>query len=183
MFERYALSEATLEKLETFLDSEENEHGLDFCGTHGFLCAITVGPVVEASVWLDALFEGQVYSDLVDDLMAWQKSIHALLYHERTLHLPCDLVVEAEENSLTDWCVGFMEGMLSNEEAWYEHDEDAIIELTLPMVTISGLVEDEELDKLRANSKLLQQLAREIPEVLTELYLFFHAPNTPKQDK
>ena len=91
--------------------------------------------------------------------------------------------MEAEENSLTDWCVGFMEGMLSNEEAWYEHDEDAIIELTLPMVTISGLVEDEELDKLRANRKLLQQLAREIPEVLTELYLFFHAPNTPKQDK
>ena len=70
--------------------------------------------------------------------------------------------------------------MLSNEEAWYEKDEDSIIELTLPMVTISGLVEDEELDKLRANRKLLQQLAREIPEVLTELYLFFNAPSTPK---
>ena len=180
MYERYALSEATLEKLETFLDSEDNEFGLDFCGTHGFLCAITVGPVVEPSVWLEALFEGNVYSELVDDLLAWQKSIHALFSHEKTLHLPCDLVVDLEENELTDWCVGFMEGMLSNEEAWYEKDEDSIIELTLPMVTISGLVEDEELDKLRANRKLLQQLAREIPEVLTELYLFFNAPSTPK---
>ncbi len=180
MFEQYALSEATLEKLETFLDSEDNEHGLDFCGTHGFLCAVTVGPVVESSVWLDALFEGNVYADLIDDLVAWQKSIHALLYHEKTLHLPCDLVVDLEENELTDWCVGFMEGMLSNEDAWYSKDEDTIIELTLPIVTISGLVEDEELDRLRTNKKLLQQLAREIPEVLTELYLFFHAPNQPK---
>ena len=85
------------------------------------------------------------------------------------LHLPCDLVVDLEENELTDWCVGFMEGMLSNEEAWYEKDEDSIIELTLPMVTISGLVEDEELDKLRANRKLLQQLAREIHKILIHI--------------
>jgi uncharacterized protein len=57
--------------------------------------------------------------------------------------------------------------------------EDTVIELTLPMVTISDLIEDPELDKLRKNRQLLQQFAREIPEVLTELYLFFHAPNHP----
>jgi len=181
MFEHYALSEATLAKLESFLDSEENEHGLDFCGTHGFLCAVTVGPTLEQSVWLNALFEDHVYEELVADLVAWQKSIHALLYHEKTLQLPCDLVADVEENELTDWCVGFMEGMLSNEDAWYSQDEDTIVELTLPIVTISGLVEDEELDKLRTNQKLLQQLAREIPEVLTELYLFFQAPKQPKK--
>lgn len=176
MHEQYALSDETLDQLEDFLDSEDNEHGLNFCGTHGFLCAVTVGPTLEASVWLDALFEGQIAQDIVPDLMAWQKSIHALLYHQETLLLPCELVVEAEENDLTDWCVGFMEGMLSHEEAWYARDEDTIIELTLPIVTISGLVEDDELNKLRRNRRLLQQLAREIPEVLTELYLFFHAP-------
>lgn len=180
MYEQYALSDETLSHLEDYLDSEDNEHGLNFCGTHGFLCAVTVGPTVEPAVWLDALFEGQIASEVVADLMAWQKSIHALLYHEQTLHLPCDLVVEAEENDLTDWCVGFMEGMLSNEDAWYARDEDTIIELTLPIVTISGLVEDDELNRLRSNRKLLQQLAREIPEVLTELYLFFQAPKSAK---
>ncbi|PTQ88523.1 YecA family protein [Agitococcus lubricus] len=179
MHERYALSEQTLNQLEDYLDSEDNEHGLNFCGTHGFLCAITVGPTVAQHTWLDVLFEGEVATDIVPDLLAWQKSIHALLYHEETVRPPCELMVEQEENDLTDWCIGFMEGMLSNEEAWYAQHEDTIIELTLPIVTISGLVEDDELNKIRRNRKLLQQLAREIPEVLTELYLFFHAPQTP----
>ena len=58
-------------------------------------------------------------------------------------------------------------------------DEDTVIELTLPMVTISDLIEDAELDKLRKNRQLLQQFAREIPEVLTQFYLFYNAPNTP----
>jgi uncharacterized protein len=61
-------------------------------------------------VWLDALFEGQVPQEWIADLCAWQKSIHALLYHQETLHLPCELVVDVEDNDLTDWCVGFMEG-------------------------------------------------------------------------
>ncbi|HNJ87105.1 MAG TPA: UPF0149 family protein, partial [Agitococcus sp.] len=77
------------------------------------------------------------------------------------------------------WCVGFMEGMFCNEEAWYAKNEDLVIELTLPIVSISGLIEDPELNKIRKNRKLLQQFAREIPEVLTELYLLFNAPQTP----
>ena len=179
MHEQYALSTDTLARLEDYLDSETNENGLNFCGTHGFLCAITVGPTIQSKVWLDALFEGQVPAEWMADLYAWQKSIHALLYHQQTLHLPCELIVEDEENDLSDWCVGFMEGMFCNEDAWYDKDEDTVIELTLPMVTISDLIDDPELEKIRKNRKLLQQFAREIPEVLTELYLFFHAPNTP----
>jgi uncharacterized protein len=173
MHEQYALSAETLARLEDYLDSEDNENGLNFCGTHGFLCAITVGPQIQTAAWLDALFEEQVPQEWIVDLCAWQKSIHALLYHEETLHLPCELVVGIEDNDLTDWCIGFMEGMFSNEDAWYAKDEDTVIELTLPMVTISDLIEDAELDKLRKNRQLLQQFAREIPEVLTQLYLFY----------
>ena len=55
-------------------------------------------------------------------------------------------------------------------------DEDLVAELTLPMVVISGLVEDPELDHMRRQPKLMMQLARQIPEILTEIYLFFHAP-------
>ena len=180
MHEQYALSTDTLARLEDYLDSEVNENGLNFCGTHGFLCAITVGPNTEKPLWLDALFEGQVPQEWIADLEAWQKSIHALLYHEQTLRLPCDLVVSLDDdNDLTDWCVGFMEGMFCNEEAWYAKNEDLVIELTLPIVSISGLIEDPELNKIRKNRKLLQQFAREIPEVLTELYLLFNAPQTP----
>jgi D-alanyl-D-alanine endopeptidase (penicillin-binding protein 7) len=120
MHEQYALSEEAITRLEDYLDSDENENGLNFCGTHGFLCAITVGPVTEKALWLDALFEGQVPQEWIAELEAWQKSIHALLYHEQTLHLPCELVASLDDdNDLTDWCVGFMEGMFCNEEAWY----------------------------------------------------------------
>jgi uncharacterized protein len=178
MHELYALPESTLARLEDFLDGEDNEHGLDFCGTHGFLCAVTVGPTREPGEWLAALFEDQVPADLVDDLKAWQKSLHACLYHEQTLELPCDLQFSSlkDGNELTDWCVGFMEGIFSLEEAWYARDEDMVAELTLPMVAVSGLVEDPELEQMRRQPKLMMQLVRQIPSILTEIYLLFHAP-------
>ncbi len=178
MHELYALPESTLARLEDFLDGDDNEHGLDFCGTHGFLCAVTVGPVRESSEWLDALFEGEVPADLVVDLLAWQKSLHACLYHEQPLELPCTLQFSStkEGNELTDWCIGFMEGVFSQEEAWYARDEEHVAELTLPMVTVSGLVEDPELEQMRRQPKLMMQLVRQIPEILSEIYLLFHAP-------
>ncbi len=178
MHELYALPESTLDRLRGFLDGESNEHGLDFCGTHGFLCAVTVGPVREPAEWLEALFEGQVPTELTADLMAWQKSLHAVLYHEQTLTLPCPLVYasSADGNELTDWCVGFMEGVFSREEAWYARDEELVAEMTLPMVVVSGLVEDPELEHMRRQPKLMMKLVKEIPEILTEIYLHFHAP-------
>lgn len=178
MHERYALPEASLHRLEEFLDGDSNEHGLDFVGTHGFLCAITVGPPLSADEWLDTLFEGEVPAALRDDLLAWQKSLHACLYHEQEPALPCALTPDLDGNELTDWCVGFMEGMFCQEEAWHADEADAIAEMTLPMVAISGLIDDPELSRIRRNPKLLNQLARQIPQVLTDLYLFFHAPRT-----
>jgi len=44
MHEIHAIANDTLTALETFLDSEANENGLDFHGTHGYLTAITIGP-------------------------------------------------------------------------------------------------------------------------------------------
>lgn len=178
MHELYALPDSTLDRLADYLDGDSNEHGLDFCGTHGFLAAVTVGPKREADEWLSELFEGQVPAELVEDLKAWQKSMHACLYHEQNLTLPCDLQFSStrEGNELTDWCVGFMEAIFSQEESWYARDEDLVAELTLPMVVVSGLVEDPELEQMRRQPKLMMQLVRQIPEILTELYLLFHAP-------
>lgn len=178
MHERHALPEATLHRLQDFLDSEANEHGLDFCGTHGFLCAVTVGPARDAAAWLDALFEGVVPEGIAADLTAWQKAIHAMLYHEQTLELPCPLTYSStpDGNELTDWCIGFMEGVFSDEARWYAEDEEAVAQLTLPMVAVSGLVEDPELDHMRRQPKLMMQLVRQIPEILSEIYLYFHAP-------
>jgi len=188
MHEQYALPTGTLNALEDFLDSEANEHGLDFHGAHGFLTAITVGPrgMLDADA-LAAFFEDEDGSmdraqmaTLTQQLQAWQKSIHAVLYHGSRLELPCPLIADPEEpNSLSDWCVGFMEGLFLDEDRWYAGNEDDIADLTLPMVVLSDLIEDDDLETLRRDKKLLKDMTASIPDLITELYLLFHAPANP----
>lgn len=185
MHEQYALPGATLEALETFLDSEDNANGLDFMAAHGFLTALTVGPrgTLDSDA-LAAFFEdAEPSSDPVfsatlrSQLQAWQKSIHAVLYHGVELELPCTLTAHpTEPNELSDWCIGFMEGLFLDEDAWYAGSEDDIADLTLPMVVLSDLVDDPDLQVLRRDRKLLKDMTSQIPDLVTELYLHFHAP-------
>lgn len=188
MHEQYALAAADLDFLRDFLDSEQNENGLDFIGTHGFLCAVTVGPeFATPAAWLRRLFDEAIISPdaaisarIEKLLQDWQKSIHAILYHGESVRLPCALQADAHESTpLTDWCIGFMEAMFEQEDAWYAKDEDSVADLTLPMVVISELVEDDQIDAIRKDKKLLKELSQQIPDVITELYLLFHAPVAP----
>ncbi|HEX6591135.1 MAG TPA: YecA family protein [Moraxellaceae bacterium] len=187
MHEIHALPADTRQFLEDFLNGDDNPDGLDFVATHGFLAAITVGPgSIPVEEWLPALFDGQpVPGDaahveaLTQGLVAWQKEIHAALYHGQPVHLPCDLSLKAgEPTDLNDWCVGFMEGMFLKEDSWYDIDEELIADLTLPMVVLSDLIDDPDLQQIRTDQKLARELAQQIPDVLTEIYLHFHAPKT-----
>ncbi len=187
MHELHALSPETRQLLQDFLDGDDNADGLDYVATHGFLAALTVGPdVPELAAWLPALFDEQpVCADAVlakriaEALQAWQKEIHAALYHGQPVALPCALTLKATESTdLNDWCVGFMEGMFLKEASWYDADEDYVADLTLPMVVLSDLIDDPELQHIRRDVKLTRELAQQIPDVLTELYLHFHAPKT-----
>ena len=49
------MSALDLDLLSEYLDGDQNEYGLDFAATHGFLCAVAVGP--QFSKWLDELFD------------------------------------------------------------------------------------------------------------------------------
>jgi uncharacterized protein YecA (UPF0149 family) len=49
------MSALDLDLLSEYLDGDQNEYGLDFAATHGFLCAIAVGPTF--AKWLDELFD------------------------------------------------------------------------------------------------------------------------------
>ncbi len=40
------MSALDLDLLSEYLDGDQNEYGLDFAATHGFLCAIAVGPAI-----------------------------------------------------------------------------------------------------------------------------------------
>lgn len=190
MHEQYALASSDFSFLRDFLDSDANENGLDLVGTHGFLTAVTVGPAFpDLATWLDQLFDHNPISPdealnlrIAALLAAWQKSIHATLYHEETVVLPCALVADPlDSTELTDWCIGFMEAMFAQEDDWYARDEDTVADLTLPMVVISELIEDDQIQAVRQDRKLLKELAQQIPDVVTELYLLFHAPDAPGQ--
>ena len=187
MHELHALPAATRQLLDDFLNNDSNTDGLDAVATHGFLTALTVGPdVPPLAVWLPALFDNQPISAdatlatrVQEALEGWQKEIHATLYHGQPLALPCTLALKATESTeLNDWCMGFMEGMFLKEASWYRDDEDLIADLTLPMMVLSDLIDDPDLQQLRRDPKLSRDLAQQIPDVLTEIYLHFHAPKT-----
>lgn len=185
MHEQYALPEHTLDELANFLDGEANEHGLDFTATHGFLTALTIGPRGQLDDQaLAELFDGQAphadaqaSAELIADLKAWQKSIHAALYHGVRIELPCALEVDTtQDTDLNAWCAGFMEALFVDEERWYAEDEDDVADMTMPMLVLSDLVEDDDLQRLRRDRKMINSMAREIPELITTIYLYFHAP-------
>lgn len=71
-----------------------------------------------------------------------------------------------------------MDTFLEHEEEWLEAaSEEETADLMLPMLTLSGLFDDDDFQKVRSSDKLSRQMAEAIPESLTDLYLLFHAPD------
>ncbi len=170
-----------IEMLADYLDGEQNEHGLDFAATHGFLCATVVGPALKD--WLSQLFEEKqntVPKDIIEQIKLWRDDIQQTLSNEEDIEFPFEIEEATEDSSLGDWSVGFIDALFLNDEAWFEAndemDEEAIIMLTLPMMVFSGIEGETEMDNIRRNGDLMDELAEEIPENLTKLYLLYHSP-------
>lgn len=177
------LSNSEIEALEDILFAEPwGDEALDFFGLHGVVSASVVGPVelspadiFRLATGADALPKEGVpdtFRQAVEKLAA---SMKGALDMGQPLELP-----EPEDgdpmNALENWCAGFVDTFLENEDKWLEiHEEDAA-NLLVPMMTLSGLFEDEDFLKVRESEKLTKQMADAIPDSLTDLYLLFHAP-------
>lgn len=177
------LSNADIEAVEDILFAEPwGEDALDFFGLHGVICASVVGPktleatdVFRLATGVEQLPPGgvpEVFSQAVDKLA---EDMRAALDMGQTLELP-----EPEDgdpmNALENWCAGFVDTFLENEDQWLEIHEDDTANLMVPMMTLSGLFDDEDFRKVRESEKLSKQMADAIPDSLTDLYLLFHAP-------
>ncbi len=188
--DKQPLDENEIDELETFLFSTAvSEEALDYPSLHGLLTAIAICPVaIDEAEWLETLFDGQPnYAD-----SAQQARIEALLRrellgicdeleHEEPPELPCDLSLD-EDSLLTVWCQGFMEGVFMRDKAWFGDHEEEMAELLLPMMIASELFEDDaELQKMRADTQLMQGLCEEIPDLLTDTYLLFRVPEQSKK--
>ena len=178
------LSDSDIEALEDILFAEPwGDEALDFFGLHGVVCASVVGPTSLSTEYIFRLATGaeQAPSGQVPD--AFRQAVEQLgrdmahaLDMGQSLELP-----EPEDgdpmNALENWCAGFVDTFLENEEAWLEAGEEETADLLVPMLTLSGLFEDEDFQNVRNSEKLSRQMADAIPDSLTDLYLLFHAPD------
>ncbi|GAA3558502.1 YecA family protein [Marinobacter xestospongiae] len=177
------LSNTEIEALEDILFAEPwGEEALDFFGLHGVVCASVVGPVSLTAEDIFRLATGmdqlpasgvpEVFSSAVTKLADAMRG-------ELTMGQPPELP-EPEDgdpmNALENWCAGFVDTFLENEEQWLTGDEDETANLLVPMMALSGLFDDEDFRKARESDKLSRQMADAIPDTLTDLYLLFHAP-------
>lgn len=181
-------SELPLSKNETtlltqFLSSERaGEEPLDYIATHGFLTALAICPVkVDSDEWLSALFsaspgyrddtEAHTIQNLLSTLLT---SLQKRLESGELIKCPFTSGGD-HEAELQNWCTGFVEAFFINEESWFSNrEEEVVAELTLPVMALSGLFE-EELDELIEDETRYESLIEQLPETLTDLYLFYHA--------
>ncbi len=187
----------TQEQLFDFLNSDDNECGLDAIATHGFLTATVVGKPL--SNWLDLMFEGN--SDTIDEaikqaLVEWREELLNQLKNEQPINLPFVSYVE-DENDMEEfslysdvaiWSIGFIDAMYADTfNDWFadEETEEDVAMLTLPMVVLSGVDEEDEVDtdldeedeslqELRSDKEMVAQMVNSIENNLTELFLLFH---------
>ncbi len=177
------LNNDEIEALEDILFAEPwGEESLDFFGLHGVVCASVVGPRALDSTDMFRLATGlesvsskdvpATFATLTGKLA--QGLAHALDMGQ-SLELP-----EPEDgdpmNALENWCAGFVDSFLEHEDDWLAGDESGTAELMVPMLTLSGLFDDEDFRRAREDEKLVQQMTDAIPDALTDLYLRFHAP-------
>ncbi len=179
------LSNSDIEALEDILFAEPwGDEALDFFGLHGVVCASVVGPVeltaedvFRLATGSDQLPDGQVpeiFSHCVSQLT--RAMAHALDMGQ-PLELP-----EPEDgdpmNALENWCAGFVDTFLESEDEWLQAGgEEETADLLVPMLTLSGLFEDEDFQNVRNSEKLSRQMADAIPDSLTDLHLLYHAPD------
>lgn len=184
-------SDDDLDRLENFIFSEAvSEDSLDLIGIHGFLCALNISPnEIDEAEWLELVFDGQPQwtskeeeAEISSILIRWKQSIRSDLYNDRELGMPCELTLQGEKGEAPEleiWAQAFMEAVFLDEDAWFlegTDQEESVAELMLPIMVSSSLFEESEFREMRSNKKLAEQMANEIPDLLVDLYLLFHAP-------
>lgn len=167
------------EQLLQYLDSDDNQFGLDPVASHGFLTATVVGKPFDG--WLKAFFEGhdgQVPDQVKQALVRWQDEIAQTLKAEEPVELPFDGSDEAlsfdEDSDIVAWSIGFVDAMYADDAPdWFDDAEtvDDVAMLTLPMIALSGI--DDEMVQVR-DEDMMAQYANALEDNLTELFLLFH---------
>lgn len=161
----------------------EGENALTWVETHGLLTALACAPRLPDGWQDNVLSEGETPTDIAVALENYRQRIAARLVAGEGILLPCRLDPDEDRDGqdLASWCIGFMTGVSLDEALW--GDDDDMITRLLPFVLISGFDDDPELDELWNNRPLVRQMAMGIPDLIEELFLHFHAPDSESSDR
>ncbi|WP_286239339.1 YecA family protein [Neptuniibacter halophilus] len=185
------LSDAELDTLDDFLYSDfVSEDCLDLIGVHGLFCALNISPTpVDQATWIELVFEQEPnwespaqQEQIMGLLKRFYSSIGASLYSDGEIELLCELSLDPEEDEdispLAWWAQAFMEGVFTQEEEWFgSKSEEDVAQMLLPIMVASDLFDEEDISKIREDEKLCAEMCAQIPELLIDLYLYFHAPD------
>lgn len=174
------LTEKQWEILADYFQSDEiPETAMDLFELHGFMSALAIVPASGGQRdWLPAVM-GEVperpATQINQLLQTMLDGIAAELDSGEGVELPMELLPDDEDEAelLQSWCLGFVEGQMFDEEAWFGEDAERVAALSLPMAALSGAMEEEDLGELLQSPAKRKALAEEIPASLDELFLHF----------
>lgn len=160
--------------------SFEEAHSPEGC--HGFLCALNAGPgsIRALQDWLPPLLDAD-WNEIDDEVRqafsSWRDDMQKAMNLGEKPHLPLPLNWRkpAAKELIMDWAVGFMDAVLMDEDDWYAVGEEEVANLLLPFVALSQIFDDPDLEAIYRNDKLLAEFAKQLPDLVTDVYLFYHA--------
>ena len=173
-------------------ETEQQEDVMDYRSAHGFLTGLVVGPVVvDDSTALDYMTAGltdasspEAKEKALNSIRVIRAEIDRQLNSDDDeLDIPAQVAANQSpmDSPLADWCTGFIEAHFEHEEHWLDSDEQAVVELLLPVMTISGVFSDEpDFRDISANQDLVEDMCEQLPDILVEMYLLFHSSDEKK---
>ncbi|MCH8552968.1 MAG: YecA family protein [Natronospirillum sp.] len=118
----------------------------------------------------DRLALETLWQDLLDE-------IGQGLYDDSEPELPFDSTLDWQDSDQQSWCIGFMEMLFREENAFGHVRDDALAELLLPIQVGSGLfAEEADFSEIYRDQPLLANILQQIPNVLVDLYLLCNVP-------
>ncbi len=170
------------------LDSmaDKDEESFDAVMGHGYLTAQIISPKSDSpeeicrTMFPNPELTGLSEEELTQHIRGVLSLIDSQLNNDESdsfeIPVSIDESEELLDSELADWCAGFLEAHMAQEETWLSANEQAVAELMLPIAVLSGVFsEEEEFADMSANVELLEDMAVQLPEVLIELYLLMRS--------
>jgi len=164
-----------MDLLNTFFDSDKlTEDAMYFFEMHGFLTSLVVQPssLTQEQILTEILADNEASSSISDAIFDLQKNIEQALLNGDFPTITGD---EGDEDFLTLWASGFMQGVFMQEDSWFSSHPEEVAELTLPILSCSELL-DDDMGDITQNDALLDDMAEKIPDCVIDLYLLFNSP-------